>query len=408
MNLPIFIARRYFFSKKKKNFINVISMISMVGVAIGTATLVVVLSVFNGLEDLIRGLYNTFDPEIKVMPLKGKTFELQAGVIQELEALPAISIITEVIEDNALARFKESEHLVRVKGVSDNFIDQNRLNNSIVVGELIFRKDNINYAIIGRGVQYALSLSMKDDFNSLQLFSPRNINPGNLNPSRLFNQRNILPGGIFAVEKFYDENYVFVPLDFAKSLFNTGDRRSSLEIQLVPEADIVDAQRAISRILGSDYSVQNSDEQHSDLFKLLSIEKLFVFLTFSFILAIASFNIFFSLSMLAIDKRTDIAVLNAMGADQTVIKKIFISEGIIIAVIGSVIGLGLGLIICWLQQAFGLVSMGMATSILDAYPVRVQWTDFLYTGLLIFLITFLASYRPAVIAAKSLNISHLQ
>jgi lipoprotein-releasing system permease protein len=242
----------------------------------------------------------------------------------------------------------------------------------------------------------------------LQLFSPRNLNPGNLNPRRLFNQKNILPGGIFAVEKYYDENYVFVPLDFAKSLFNTEERRSSLEVQLVPEANVADAQNAISVIVGGDFTVQNSDQQHSDLFKLLSIEKLFVFLTFSFILAIASFNIFFSLSMLAIDKRTDIAVLNAMGADQTVIKKIFISEGIIIAAIGSAIGLCLGVIICWLQQTFGLVSMGMTTSILDAYPVRVQLTDFLYTGLLIFLITFLASYRPAVIAAKSLNISQLQ
>ena len=380
----------------------------MIGVAIGTATLVVVLSVFNGLEDLIRGLYNTFDPEIKVMPLSGKTFELPAGVIGEIEALPAVCIVTEVIEDNALARFKDAQLVVKVKGVSDNFIEQNRLNKSIVSGELRFKKGEVNYAIIGRGVQYALSLSMKDDFNSLQLYSPRNINPGNLNPRQLFNQRNILPGGIFAVEKFYDENYVFVPLDFASSLFNTGAKRSSLEIQLHADANVAEVQNDIRTIVGDGFIVQNSDEQHSDLFKLLSIEKLFVFLTFSFILAIASFNIFFSLSMLAIDKRHDIAVLNAMGADQTMIKKIFIAEGIIIAVIGSAIGLCLGMMICWLQQTFGLVSMGMTTSILDAYPVRVQWTDFLYTGLLIFLITFLASYRPAVLAAKSLNISQLQ
>ncbi len=383
-------------------------MISMIGVAIGTATLVVVLSVFNGLEDLIRGLYNTFDPEIKVLPLSGKSFELDRDVFTQIEELPAVGIVTEVIEDNALARYNESQMVVKVKGVSGNFIEQNRLNGSIVSGELVLKKEDINYAIIGRGVQYALSLSLRNEFNSLQLYSPRNINPGNLNPRRLFNQKNILPGGIFAVEKYYDENYIFVPLDFAQGLFNMEGKRSSLEIKLVESADVTAAQNAITNILGDGYSVQNSDQQHSDLFKLLSIEKFFVFLTFSFILAIASFNIFFSLSMLAIDKRSDIAVLNAMGADQTVIKKIFIAEGVIIAAIGAVIGLFLGLIICWLQQAFGLVSMGMSTSILDAYPVRIQWTDFLYTGLLIFLITFFASYRPAVIASKSLNISHLQ
>ncbi|MEM8893722.1 MAG: ABC transporter permease, partial [Bacteroidota bacterium] len=358
MNLPLFVARRYFFSKKKKNFINVISMISMVGVAIGTATLVVVLSVFNGLEDLIRGLYNTFDPEIKVLPLSGKSFELSQELITEIDGLPSVSIVTEVIEDNALAKYDDSELVVKVKGVSNNFIDQERLNNSIVQGELFLRKDNINYAIIGRGVQYALSLSLRDEFNSLQLFSPRNIRPGNLNPSKLFNQKNILPGGIFAVEKYYDENYIFVPLDFARELFNTGQKLSSLEIKLIDGADVATAQNAIINLLGDDFSVHNSDQQHSDLFKLLSIEKLFVFLTFSFILAIASFNIFFSLSMLAIDKRSDIAVLNAMGADRSVIKKIFISEGVIIAAIGAVIGLALGLIICWLQQTFGLVSMG--------------------------------------------------
>lgn len=373
----------------------------MVGVAVGTMSLVIVLSVFNGLEDLIRSLYSSFDPEIKITALTGKSFEIEEDLLKKVNNVRGVDIVTEVIEDNAYARYRDSEMVVKVKGVGDNFIDQERMNQTIVHGELKLKKEGINYALIGRGVQYSLGISPSNDFYTLQLFYPKNIRPGSLSATNLYNQKNILPGAIFAIEKQYDESYVFVPLDFAKELMDYGNKRTSLEIKTVPGVDIRRIQSDLKGILGDGFKILNSDEQHSGLLRAIKIEKLFVFITFSFILAVASFNIFFSLTMLAIDKKKDIAILYAMGATDKLIRSIFLKEGAIIAFVGAASGLFLGLLICWAQQTFGLVSMGMQTSVLDAYPVKMVFADFIYTGISIVLITFLASFRPAILATRS-------
>ncbi|MDQ3392855.1 MAG: FtsX-like permease family protein, partial [Bacteroidota bacterium] len=255
--------------------------------------------------------------------------------------------------------------------------------------------------IIGRGIQYSLSISPSNDFYTLQVFYPRNVRVGTIDPTKLYNRKNIMPGGIFAIEKQYDENYIFVPLDFAQELFEYKGKRTSLEIMTAPGARLNQVQARLKSLLGEEFQVLNRDEQHSGLLKAIHIEKLFVFITFSFILAIASFNIFFSLTMLAIDKKKDIAVLYSLGANDAIIKKIFLAEGAIIAFSGAFFGLLGGLIICWLQQTFGIVSMGMETSVLDAYPVKMQFQDFLYTAISIIIITFVASYRPAMIATRA-------
>lgn len=373
----------------------------MIGVAIGTMALVIVLSVFNGLEDLIRSLYSSFDPEIKVTATTGKSFIVEDSLLTKISEIEGVEIVTEVIEDNAYVRYRDSELIVKIKGVGDNFTEQNRMDNTIVHGELKLKREGINYALIGRGVQYALGISPDNDFYTLQIFYPKNIRPGSLNPSSLYSQKNILPGGIFAIEKQYDESYIFVPLDFAVSLMDYGNKRTSLEIKTTEQASISDVQANLKRILGNEFQILNSDEQHSSLLRAIKIEKLFVFITFSFILAVASFNIFFSLTMLAIDKKKDIAILYAIGATDKIVKNIFLKEGAIIAFTGAITGLLLGLIICWLQETYGLVSMGMQTSVLDSYPVKMEFTDFIYTGISIILITLLASYRPAVIATRS-------
>lgn len=373
----------------------------MVGVAIGTMALVIVLSVFNGLEDLIRSLYSSFDPEIKITASTGKSFEIDDHFLEKINNVKGVDIVTEVIEDNAYARYRDAEMVVKIKGVGNNFIDQQRIDQTIVHGELKLKKEGINYAIIGRGVQYMLGISPSNDFYTLQLFYPKNIRPGSLSATNIYNQRNILPGAIFAIEKQYDESYVFVPLDFAQELMEYGNKRTSLEIKASPGANIRTLQNSLKELLGEDFKVLNSDEQHSGLLRAIKIEKLFVFITFSFILAVASFNIFFSLTMLAIDKKKDIAILYAMGATDKIIRGVFLKEGALIAFIGAASGLGLGLLICWLQQTYGLVSMGMQTSVLDAYPVKMKFTDFIYTGLSIILITFLASFRPAILATKA-------
>jgi lipoprotein-releasing system permease protein len=228
-----------------------------------------------------------------------------------------------------------------------------------------------------------------------------NSRKGIISPTKLSKvQKAIKPGAIFAIEKQYDDNYIFVPLDFAADLMQTGNKRTALEIKTQKEISVNKVRDRLRSLLGNNYLIQNSDEQHSSLLKAIQIEKLFVYITFSFILAIASVNIFFSLTMLAIDKKKDVAVLFAMGASRNFIKNLFLTEGFIIALFGATIGLALGATLCWLQQNFGMVSMGMETSIVDAYPVKMVATDFVFTGITIMIITFAISYRPAIKASR--------
>jgi lipoprotein-releasing system permease protein len=400
MNVPLFIARRYFLSKKKTNFINVISVMSMVGVAFVTMSLVVALSVFNGLEDLIRTLYNSFDPELKVTATKGKAFIVDEAFMKKVKGVEGVDIVTEVIEDNALLKYREDQMVVKVKGVSDNFTMQNRMDSMITEGEFTLHKDSTNYAIIGRGVQYKLSIPVDNGIFPLQLWYPKTKNSLSLDPATLFNRENIMAGAVFAIEKQYDDNYIFVPLAFTQNLLNYGNKRTSLEVKTKEEFRMKEVQNNLKKALGPDFKIQNSDEQHASLLRAVKIEKLFMHITISFILAIASLNIFFSLSMLAIEKTKDVAILFSMGASQNFIKKIFLGEGMIIAFSGAISGLIIGMGICLAQQKFGLVSMGMETSIVEAYPVKMQAGDFVSTGITIFLITMLISYRPAVKASK--------
>jgi len=372
----------------------------MAGVAVGTMALVIVLSVFNGLEDLIRGLNMNFDPELKIEAVKGKSFELTSEFLDGIKAIDGVEIVTQVIEDNAYAKYKNDEMVVKMKGVEKNFIDHHRLDQNIVQGRMVLEEDGVNYAIIARGVQTALSINRLDNMYTLQFYYPKRRRTSGLNPTGLTNHKVILPAGVYAIEKQYDMNYVFVPLDFAIELLDYGNRRTSLEIKVNSSHGIPEVKERIKSFVGDDFRVLTSEEIHADFFKVLKIEKLFVFIIFSFILAIASFNIFFSLTMLAIDKKKDIAILSSIGANKKLIKSIFLTEGAIISFLGAFLGLFLGLVICLIQQNFGVVSMGMQTAIIDAYPVKVQFPDFLYTGLSIITITLLASYRPAIIATR--------
>ncbi|MCC5927723.1 MAG: ABC transporter permease [Cyclobacteriaceae bacterium] len=400
MKLSLFIARRYFFSKKKKNFINIISLISMLAVAVGTMALVVVLSVFNGLEDLIRSLHNYFDPELKIVPSSGKSFEVNDEMLESIRNTEGVAILTQVVEDNAYVQYRNAKMVVNLKGVEENFIEHRRLDKRMVQGELKLRENGIDYAIMGRGVQYALNVMNMAEMHSLQIYYPRKGRVSTANIASSLNRMNIMPAGVFAIEKQYDMSYIFVPLGFAIDLLDYENRRTSLEVKVQDGYSINATQRRLKALLGEHYEILNSDEQHSSLLKAIKIEKLFVYLTFSFILLVASFNIFFSLTMLAIDKKKDIAILYAMGANNKLIKSIFLSEGAIISFSGAFLGLSIGLIICIIQQQFGIVSMGMATSVLESYPVKMQAGDFLYTGLTIILITLAASYRPAHIATR--------
>jgi lipoprotein-releasing system permease protein len=379
----------------------------MVGVAIGTAALVIVLSVFNGLEDLIRSLYSSFDADLKISLNEGKFFEYDEELRQKIENNEGIATIVQVVEDNVLVRYNDGESVVRMKGVSPEFVKNSQLKNHITEGQLKLTEKEQNFAVVGQGIRYDLSINARNDFLALQFYYPKNISPGRTNPSSMYNSGILMPAGVFAIEKQYDEKYIFVPIRFARKLIGKGNQCTSIEINLAEGISVSKIQESIQQTLGDKFEVLNSDEQHASLLKAIKIEKLFIYITFTFILAVASFNIFFALTMLALDKKRDISILFAMGTPIKTIRNIFLKEGAIISLSGALTGGFIGFVICFLQQEYGLISMNMASAVQEAYPVKMIASDFIFTMLSIAVITILASFKPAQVAAKSVEIQRL-
>jgi len=379
----------------------------MLCVAVGTMALIVVLSVFNGLEGLIKQLYSTFDPEIKITAVEGKSFKIDEAFLNKVKNTEGVAYVTEVIEDNCLLRYQDKQLVVKIKGVSESFKHQNNIDSMIVDGNFMLSKGKKEFAVIGRGIQNHLNINIQNRIYPLQLWYPRITRNASLNPETAFNRDMIMPEGVFAIEKQYDDHYIFVPIDFARRLLEYDDKITTLEIKTGGKEDLAVVQERLKDLLGEPFHVQNAEEQHASLIKAVKIEKLFVYLTFSLILAVASINIFFSLSMLVIDKQKDISVLMALGASPAFIKKLFLTEGAIIAFSGAILGLILGFGICFLQETFGFVSMGMETAVVDAYPVDMQLSDFIFTSLLIITVTISVSIAPANRASHTDIKSHI-
>ena len=403
MNVPLLIAQRYFRSKNKRNIITIISNISMVGVAVGTAALIIVLSVFNGLEDLVRTLYGKSDPNLVISATKGKAFDVNRTFLMQLQSTPGVALLTEVIEDNALLQYHDRRMIVKMRGLSDNFFGQSQIDANIREGDHRLRRDSMELALVGAGVQHELSITLNNRLAPMRLLYPRN-SPGrkmlSLNPEKAFNEQNLTAGGVFLIEQHIDDSYIFVPLAFAQRLLGYTTRRTALYVKVGSSFEVDRVKEQLRRQLGPGFKVQDSDEQHVSLFKAIKVEKLFVFVTFTLILFIASLNIFFLLSMLVIDKKKDIAVLLAMGASQQTVRRTFLLVGAIVAFVGATVGLVSGVALCWAQQRFGFVSMGMATSVVDAYPVKIQVSNLVFTCLSIIIITLAVSIRPALNAGN--------
>jgi lipoprotein-releasing system permease protein len=373
----------------------------MVGVAIGTMALIIVLSVFNGLEDLVRGIYSSFDAELKIEPASGKSFVLTDEIFQQIQSIEGVELVTEVIEDNVLFKYKGDQHLARLKGVSDNFLLQKRFDKAFIWGDLNLGTEFRPTAIMGRGVAYLLSVDLENSYEPLQVYYPKAPRTAaSIDPSQMYNSGALEPIAFFSIEKEFDDNYVIAPLNFVKELLNYGSKRTAIEIKVKQGYSILKVKKDLKNLLGDSFKVSDPDEQHATLLRTIKIEKLFVFITLSFILAVASFNIFFSLSMMAIEKRKDTAVMVAMGAKESLIRNIYLKQGAIIAFSGAIIGLFFGFLLVWLQDQYGMVSLGIASSVVESYPVKMIWTDFLWTSVSVILITFFASYRPAYIASK--------
>ncbi len=408
MNLPFKIALRYFLSYRKRSFISVVALIAMVGVGVGTMAMVVVLSVFNGMEELNRQIFKTFDADVRVVPEKGRKFVVTDSLLALVRATDGVQFTTQVIEDNALVSYDDQQMIVRLKGVDSTFEQRGQLDTALIDGSLKMKgPGGTRYALIAEGVRNALMVSLRDNFIPFELWYPRTDRRTlNFASSEAFNQVAVQPGGTFYIESRYDD-FVIVPLEVTQQLMGLEQERSALEIQVKPGYDARTVSRTLKRRLGENFRVLDRDEQNADLLRAIRVEKLFVTVTLGLIILVASINIFFSLSMLAIEKKSDTAIFFALGAQRRMIRSIFVAVGTIVAFTGALLGLFFGVAICWIQETYGLVSMGMKTALVDAYPVQLQAGDVVLTGVIIVLITLVVSFSPAYRAARgSLFASH--
>jgi lipoprotein-releasing system permease protein len=395
-NLPFFIALRYFFSKKSQRVINIISVISAMGVMIGTAALIIVLSVFNGFEDLIIRLYNSFDPDLRIELAAGKSFHSERLNTLALGKIEGIENIAEVIEESALIRYRDKQYIVKLKGVSEGYEKMVGLDTMIVDGTFMLQHGDTDFAVIGGGIAYNLGLQTGNFFNQVEIYGPKNSEPSLTDPEGAFNRRYISPSGIFAVQQEFDAKYVLVPLRFAREIFDFGDKLTSVEIHLKKGSNEKEIIRKISSIAGSDFKIKTRFQQHEIIYKIMRSERWAVFLILTFILIIAIFNVISSLTMLVIEKKKDIIIFRSMGAEVSFLRKVFLTEGMFITLTGALAGLFIGAIICYIQETYGLITLGGSGSfVIDAYPVKMAAMDFAYVFITVSCIGLLAAWYPA-------------
>lgn len=407
MNFPFYIARRYLFSKKSTHAINVISAISVIGVAVASMALVVTLSVFNGFHDMVANLFTQMDPQLKVTPVKGKTAPADDPILIKIRQLPEVEVATECLEDQALASYQDRQLMVKVKGVQDNFDSLTHIR-EILDGEGTFELHaaDMNYGIPGLGVAYQLGLGYKFD-TPLKIYAPKREGQLDMaNPTEGFVEDELFsPGVIFSVKQGkYDKNYILTSLQFTRNLFAQDGMLSSLELRLKPGSDFEAVKQQMRQLAGNKYNVLDRYEQQEDTFRIMKIEKFIAYVFLTFILMIACFNIIGSLSMLIIDKKDDVVTLRNLGASDHHITRIFLFEGRMISVIGAIIGIAVGLLLCWIQQQYGVVRLGSSEGafIVDAYPVSVHPQDIVIILLTVIVVGFLSVWYPVRYFAKRL------
>ncbi len=396
MNFSLFIARRYLFARKSHHIINIISGVSVAGVTIGTMALIVVLSVFNGFENIVVSLFNSFDPDLKITVNEGKTFNNVDLPAADIRKIPGVVRYTEVVEENALLRYGEKQYIATIKGVDDGFINKNPIDSMIAEGDFVLTRGENNFAVVGYGVAYFLGINLNNVNEFLTVYVPKRGSSFSVNPEEAFNTQMIYPSGIFSIQQDFDSKYVIVPLRFARGLLDYKNEVTSVEIGLAKGADLDKVQSEVKKLSGLKFTVKNRFEQQEVLYKIMKSEKWAVFLILAFILLIATFNVIGSLSMLILDKTEDIAVLRSMGADNKLIRKIFLTEGLFISLGGALLGLILGFIICFIQQKFGIIRLQSADSsfVISAYPVQMKILDFVYVFLTVFAIGIATAWYP--------------
>ncbi len=408
MNFPFYIARRYLFSKKSTHAINVISLISVLGVAVATMALVVVLSGFNGFSDLVASFFTNFDPQLKIEATKGKAMPADDPLLVKVKHLPGVEVATECVQDQALAVYHNKQAMVTVKGVEDNFDSLTHISNILYGdGDFTLHVANLQYGVIGIRLAQDLGTGVTwQDY--LQIYAPQREGQYDAsNPTNAFVKDSLVsPGALFQVKQSkYDQGYIITSIDFARRIFNRQGEITSLELRMKPGVDIDNAKEEIQAMLGDKYKVLDRYEQQADTFNIMRIEKLFAYVFLTFILMVACFNIIGSLSMLIIDKKNDVITLRNLGATDGQIRRIFLFEGRMISAAGAVIGIVLGLILCWLQQTYGLVQLGdqAGNFVVNAYPISVHPEDILLIFLTVILVGWLSVWYPVRYMSRKLT-----
>ena len=400
MNFPFYIARRYLFSKKSTNAINIISGISVLGVAVATMALVVTLSVFNGFSDLVASFFTDFDPQLKIVPVEGKTAPADDPVLSEIKAMPEIYVATECVEDQALAVYNGRQAMVIIKGVEDNFDSLTHIREKLDGdGTFELHAADIQYGILGRQVIDVLGIGYYYFPLPLKVYAPRREGQLDMSdPADGFIEDELYsPGVVFEIKQSkYDRSYILTSIGFARRLFDQQGMLSSLELRLKQGSDFEAVKERIKQVVGDKYQVMDRYEQQEDTFRIMKIEKLIAYIFLTFILMVACFNIIGSLSMLIIDKKDDVVTLRNLGASDRQITQIFLFEGRLISAIGAIIGIALGLLLCWIQQTYGIISLGSSEGsfVVNAYPVSVHPLDVIIIFLTVLAVGLLAVWYP--------------
>ena len=409
MNFPFYIARRYLFSKKSTHAINLISAISVLGVAVAAMALVVTLSVFNGFHDLVASFFTSFDPQLKVVPAKGKTVPADDPILTQIRNLPEVEVAMESVEDQAMAIYHDRQAMVMVKGVDDNFCQLTHFGEILYPDagrEVQLHVANLEYGV--PGIRLAQSLGTGAQWNDfLHIYAPEREGQLDMsNPEGAFTEDSLLSlGEVFAVNQSkYDRDYIVTSISFARNLFGQQGMLSTLELRLKPGSNLDAVKRNIRELAGEKYKVLDRYEQQADTYKIMNIEKLIAYVFLTFILMVACFNIIGSLSMLIIDKKEDVVTLRNLGASNKQISQIFMFEGRMIAVAGAVLGIILGLLLCWIQIQFGVVSLGRSSGsfVVDAYPVSVHASDIALVFVTVLVVGWIAVWYPVRHLSKRL------
>ena len=394
--MNLIFAWRYFKSKKNTNAITIIAWVSMVAIAVVSAALIIVLSVFNGFEDLVKGLYADFYADVVILPSKGKQLQVTQNQFSALKQINGIAFYSSVVEEKAVLKNGDAQSIIVLKGVEDNYTQVSNIANHIVRGKFILGNGETPQMVLGAGVENALAADVETAINGLTVYMPNKANAINLQSADAFNSSNIVATATFLVQQEFDNKYCFTNIDFARYMLNIDASMCSyIELKLSDKANIKSISKSIKEVLGNNILVQTRYEQNKSLYAVMQAEKWIIYGVLSLILLIAAFNIIGSLTMLVLEKQKDIQILKAMGASNNLIRNIFLSEGILLAFVGGITGSALATFICWIQLKFKIIKLGGVSFLIDYYPVKMMWQDYVLSFTTIAIISFIAAYLPS-------------